>query len=390
MRDRRALFSVVAAVLCLAILAPLAWLGYRRLLSRPARHRAPATTAGPYQLQDVLTERVDLERRLPALRQQGVALGNSPYEELVQDEVAINAKDEHGHLVPKPETRRRMGYLRTTLFNPFDPLSYFHDPRAALSDDTRAFLTRYRSREVLLTTNRHGERVTLPVVESPRTVLIAGDSVAFGPMLEDGETLASVLQAGDRERQYVNLGIIGGGFDDIRCALERAAVRHARIDSLIYVACENDLWDGAPYRDWLRWLASFKAGHDVGDITLVYAPYVYSAIADVSWVRGHDGFGWRTYEDERDGLLAAARAAGWETLDFGAIAREEQARTGSQYAAFALFVDHVHWSRLGAARVGERLGVMAPRAPAGGGAGPPPASRPALPPRDPGTPPAGS
>src|SRR5262249_15519490 len=148
----------------------------------------------------IISDRSEIEPLLGLMKENAVGLGNSPFKVLKTDEAAVN-EEKDGCLWQKPNQRKVMSYLRSDLFNPFDQLTYFHDADRALPKELAEFFARYGFREIHHTTNENGERITVPRVDSPDKVIVAGDSVANGVMLDDAETLSSQLQARDASRQ---------------------------------------------------------------------------------------------------------------------------------------------------------------------------------------------
>jgi len=134
-----------------------------------------------------------LSAMIPMMRDSGVGLGNTPFADTMTEEAAVNTAD--GACTGlKPNLTKTAFFLRTSAFNPFDPPTVFHDVDAQLDPALQDFLDRYGKRRTSLTTNAAGERVTLPSVDSPRKVIVAGDSIAFGAMVSDDETIASQMQ----------------------------------------------------------------------------------------------------------------------------------------------------------------------------------------------------
>jgi hypothetical protein len=301
-----------------------------------------------------IQDSLQLTSQFEDFKAHGVALGNSPFDELKSARVYINA-EEDGCKVQKPNIRKTVSYLRSNLFNPFDQLTYFHDADEPLSPALQEFFSRFQFRQVSHSSNEYGERLTLPVVESDAKVLIAGDSVANGVMLDDDETLASQLQASDHDHQYVNLGISGAKTADIFCALEKAAERYSgEIRALIYVFCENDFLDGdrsRPADGVIDGIAAYQRRENIETIILVYSPYIYNVVPEVTRVRGHSHSDFPTHGAEKRRLLTLAREAGFAVVDYFDLATEEQETVASQFAPLALYVDHAHHSRYGVSRL---------------------------------------
>lgn len=306
----------------------------------------------------MITDIGELTAMLPLLKANGFGIGHSPFSALKTEEVSIN--DERGQcLEQKPNLRKTVGFLRSNLANPFGQMTAFYDADRKLPRELEVFLKRYMFRFVTHSTNEAGERTTLPRVEAQRKVLIAGDSVAAGLMLDDNETPASQLQSHDGSRQYVNLGIARATAADAACALERAARRYrGDIDELIWVLCEND-WDpsekyGRPDA-LIDWIEAFQKRESIPHVTFLYVPYIYNVVPELVRVRGHSHYDLSTYHDEKHRALERAHMAGFKVIDFLDIAREESDRLGTQFASLSLYVDHAHLSRLGVERLLPRL-----------------------------------
>jgi len=299
------------------------------------------------------------EKLLPRFRDDGVALGNSYFYEVQSDRTAMNS-EENGCKVQKANLAKDMTYLRAGLYDPFAPVTAFYDHDTRLSPDVSSFISRYGIRIIRHRTNEHGERITLPAISSTSKVIIAGDSVANGSMLQDTETLASGLQILDQDRQYVNLGIGGADASDIICALQRAAERyHAQIVELVYVYCENDFKDDKPFGNPLQvieWLQDFVLSNNIEKTTIVYAPYIYNIIPNVTRFRGgYRGGRFDTHAAERHVLSEASVKAGFNFIDVGDLALAEAKQAGTQYAALQLFSDSVHWSPEGTRRLARMI-----------------------------------
>lgn len=319
----------------------------------------PASQADPLDATTAMIANLGtIEEMLPRMKESGIGLGNSPFSELKTEATSMNS-DLGECREQKPDLHKIVGFLRTNLFNPFDQMTFFHDAGRVLPPELEAFLQRYAFRRVRHTTNGFGERITLPAVESPRKVLVAGDSVANGSMLDDTETLASQLQARDSGRQYVNLGIAGAKAADIACALERAAERYrGQIDELVYVLCENDWLPGAKYGtpdELADWIEAFRRKEEIRAVSLVYVPYIYNTAPELTRLRGHLFHDFPANHDEKHRILERSAAAGYRVVDYLEITNAERERLATQFATLALYVDHAHPSRTGVERIVDRL-----------------------------------
>jgi hypothetical protein len=302
---------------------------------------------------EYLRERSQFESLLPAFKRIDAGIGNTDFFDLVTENASVNiANGECTRM--KPNIRKSMSQLRSRIFNVYDPPVVFYDSATPLPNEVDRFLRRYQFRATTLSTNGFGERLTVPTLERVDKVLIAGDSVALGLSVNDDETLSSRLQQADADRQYVNLGVSGVGPEQIACALDDAAKRYAHeIAEVIYVFCDNDYDEANPRADpraVVRWLKAFAAANSVRRVTMIRAPYL-----ELLFPIAPDS------ESTPFRIVAARRLArlsidaGFRYLDIADLAFQEFEATGSLFAPFRMFVDHVHLSPFGTQKLASAI-----------------------------------
>lgn len=316
--------------------------------------------AEPRFYRPVLSDPKEIEDLLDDMHSAGVGLGNSPYEEL-RTTRASTARKVDGCLQYRPNLHKTFTYLRTPLFEMFNPVAMFYDSDRELSNRLQQFVERYGVRQTTFTSDQFGQRTTVPTVDRHDVVLIAGDSVAAGAGINDDETLASRLQRRDLNRRYVNFGKGGAEAAEIRCNIEHAAERFRnRVQELIYVYCENDFDNdesmGTP-ESVMTWLRQFVGDQEIERTTIVYAPYIFNVVPELTRVPGERGERFKDHADEKARLLALVRDAGFAWVDFGELALAEADARGTPFAALGLYVDVVHHSPLGVERLADALDV---------------------------------
>jgi hypothetical protein len=178
-------------------------------------------------------------------------------------------------------------------------------------------------------------------------------------MIDDDETIASQMQARDNARRYVNLGIPGNDSDQILCRLE-AATQHykGRIDELIYVYCENDLVSKGRYatsKEVMDTLESIVAREKIGKVTVVFAPFIYMVMPEMTRIEDSEWTPTMRSEKRRAELKRQVEAAGFRWVDIGTLARSEEQTTKSSLAILAYFVDAVHLSAFGTRKLVDYL-----------------------------------
>ena len=162
---------------------------------RPHRSLAYQTTPTDRQIgrpepgfyRPVLTDPKEMEVLLGDMLASGIGLGNSPYEQL-RTEMASTIRTVDGCPQNCPNMNKTITYLRTPLFEIFNPIVMFYDSNRKLSNQLQRFVERYAVRLTTFTTDEFGQRNTVPAVDRAQIVFVAGDSVAAGAMIKDDET----------------------------------------------------------------------------------------------------------------------------------------------------------------------------------------------------------
>jgi hypothetical protein len=317
----------------------------------------------PRFFRPVLTDPGEIELLLDDMASAGVGLGNSPYEQLRTKTASIGRRVD-GCPQNRPHIDKTFTYLRTPLFEMFNPVVMFYDSDRELSSRLQRFVERYGVRLTTFTSDEFGQRSTIPAVDRQDIVFVAGDSVAAGAMINDDETLASELQRRDPHRRYVNLGRGGAEAAEIRCNVELAAKRYPnRVQELIYVYCENDFDDdesmGTP-EAVMGWLRQFAREQGIDRTTIVYAPYIFNVVPELTRVPGERGERFKDHADEKARLLALVQEAGFGWVDYGELALAEADARGTPFGALALYIDVVHHSPLGIERLADALDASGP------------------------------
>jgi hypothetical protein len=94
-------------------------------------------------------------------------------------------------------------------------------------------------------TDEHGFRVPKGGVpgdaQKSSALLILGDSVGFGPAIEESETLAGRLRARFPDMRVYNSSVIGYGTADYRNVVDAFVPSHPEVKAIVLVYCLNDV-----------------------------------------------------------------------------------------------------------------------------------------------------
>ncbi|WP_162918417.1 SGNH/GDSL hydrolase family protein [Taklimakanibacter deserti] len=298
----------------------------------------------------------ELADLLPLINETDIGIGHTPFPR--NEDAAIKTKD-NGCPTLKPNLRTTTFFLHASAFGPYAFPTAFYKVDEKLDPRVEEFFRRYGGPHIAISTNSQGERVTVPDVAADRVVLVAGDSVAFGAMIDDEVTIASQMQARDGTRRYVNLGVPGNSAEENHCRLEAATQRYkGRIDELIYVYCENDLQPEDPYGsppEVIEALKSIVAREKIGKVTVVFAPSIYMVVPEMTRVEDSEWTPSQRREKQRAELKELVEAAGFRWADAGVLARSEEQAAKSVWATLAYFTDTVHLSAYGTRKLVDQL-----------------------------------
>jgi len=355
-----AAWSIIASVTWLALEGGYALVRWRKPDSSIAyglisKFSTPKAESGIFPV----STKSELEAIVPDLVAAGGGMGNVPYRKQMDSRNSINDVNDAECLTSRPNLRKLTGYVRNADFNRFDPPSIFYDADANLPRSVAAFIARYGVKLVTYSTNENGERITLPAVSSSIKTLVIGDSVAASVMLDDKDTIASKLQSTDDKVQYVNLGVNGSSASQNLCRLDKALKRYqGQITKIIYVYCENDFEKddrfGSPEAA-IEKLAQLATANRVSNITVVYAPYIYNVLPQITRFEGTRGGSHPKFVSQVKALRDLVAQKNWRFIDIGDLVKDEIEEKGSDFAGLAMFLDHVHLSAQGISRLVAKL-----------------------------------
>jgi hypothetical protein len=296
----------------------------------------------PISLPGIATDESELKSLVPKMIEANVGLINSPYPETQTEHSQLTRRDGECES-PRANLDEVAFFLRSNLFEPLAPIAVHHAREAILPPETVKFFQDYGRGAHKLSTNAAGERVTVPYLEKPRKILVAGDSAAFSPMLDDSATLASRLQAKDSTRQYVNVGVPGASSEQALCNLTKAASRYqGQVEEIVYFYSEDDFADDQRFGTPEAVITAIKSLVQNGaatKVTVVYVPSLYNIVPELTRYRGYAGERVPNPQMRREQLKKSVADAGFVWFDMGDIALERSRSQGNAFSVFDSFAD---------------------------------------------------
>ena len=306
----------------------------------------------------VITDEDQISRLIPKMIEANISLSNAPYPKTQKEGARLTAPNRECEST-KANLDKTSLFLRSTLFEPLNPIVAYHDRTAKLSPELELFFQDYGYGSHGLTTNAFGERTTVPIIEQPRKTVVAGGSVAFGPLLDDANTLASRLQAVDSDRQYINLGIPEDSAENVICTLATAIARYrGQVDELIYIYSEADLDESRKYgtpEEVVAWLKTLVQSESITKVTVIYSPTIYNVAPQLTRSKGNSSGRVPNRDGEKDRLRKIVTGAGFGWLDIGEIAIEASKSDEAPFSVLNNFADDRNLSLQGMTRLVEKI-----------------------------------
>ena len=314
----------------------------------------------------VITDEDQIDRLVPKMVEANVSLANAPYPR-TQTEAARLTTPNRECESPKANLDKTSLFLRSTLFEPMNPIVAYHDRTAKLAPELALFFQDYGYGSHGLTTNASGERTTVPLIEQSRKTVVAGGSVAFGASLDDANTLASRLQAVDGDRQYINLGTPEDSPEFVICTLATAIARYrGQVDELIYIYSEAALDHAQKYgtpEEVVARLKTLVQSESITKVMVIYAPTIYNVAPQLTRSKGNASERFPNRDGEKDRLRKIVAGAEFGWLDFGEIAIEASKSDAAPFAVLDNFADDRDLSLLGMTRLAEKIKPPKPEVP---------------------------
>jgi hypothetical protein len=308
------------------------------------------------QFPGVITDEDQIGRLVPKMIEANISLANAPYPATQTQEARLTTQNRECES-PKANLDKTSLFLRSTLFEPLDPIVAYHDRAARLSPELALFFQDYGYGGHGLTTNAVGERTTVPTIERPRKIVVAGGSVAFGALLDDANTLASRLQAADSDRQYINLGIPEDSPENVICTLAAAIPRYrGQVDELIYVYSEADLDPAKKYgtpEEVIAQLKTLVQAESIAKVTVIYSPTIYNVAPQLTRIKGNASERVPNRDGEKDRLRKIVAGAEFGWLDIGEIAIGTSKPDETPFSVLTNFADDRNLSLEGMTRLVE-------------------------------------
>jgi hypothetical protein len=306
----------------------------------------------------VITDEAQIRPLIPKMVEAGVGLSSLAFAQ-TQTERARLTVENRECIGPKANLDKTVLFVRTTLSEPLDPIIAYRDRTASLSPELTLFFHDYGYGAHTLTTNALAERTTVPLIEQPRKVIVAGGSAAFGLMLDDANSLASRLQKRDNTKQYVTLAVPEGSAEQVICNLTTAMPRYTgQVDQLIYFYSEADLDSGnrlGTPEEVIGALKNLAQNEAIGKVTIFYSPLIYSIAPQFTRYKGYASDLLPNRQAVKDRLKKIVDGAGFGWLDIGEVALAASKAQGIEFSVLNYFADDRSLSLQGMNKLVEQI-----------------------------------
>lgn len=297
---------------------------------------------------------------LAELTAANAVIGNAgnPTKRDLHDTFLVRPDPQLGHALRPGVTVYATTLRSRNAFDLMPPVLYTDCPVSELPAATRAYVAEHGRLTCTYTTDEAGFRNTSPLVRSSRTILLVGDSVAFGTGVSDEYTVASALQRMVGSQYRVLNAAVGAYTGRQAVAMARKLSDSSRFDALVYVACQNDFMHA---EDWDE-----EAEHVIGELAelterfhdnvfVVMHTFMPYNLRDVFLEKGWSEEVIGRTSSLRRTVASSSRRQGMEFLDWSDLVASFSAAQQSVFAGFGLYVDTCHLSPTGNALMATEL-----------------------------------
>lgn len=243
----------------------------------------------------------------------------------------------------KPNLNKECSHLKSLLYD--KPLGYSANRGDMQKENVHDFLNKYSINKSYYRTDENGDRVTVPEVNTDKIVLVIGDSIGFGLMLNDEETISSLLQQRDQRVKYINACVPGcDAEDNLKRLRQKLAEYGPRVVGVIYVHCENDFTPLATPEYIASNLSNLLESNNLKYKIFIYQQYTYRTMPDVARKKLEELIKMNSLKLR---TLDIVKNNGFFVIDFYDIVGQYRKEKRSLLAGFALYIDHSHFSREG-------------------------------------------
>jgi len=292
--------------------------------------------------QDILEELIELNATIENT--------DNPTKQKGHDTNLVRPDKELKYVI-RPHVKTYANMLKSIrAYNLDPPILYLNKPNLKLSNKLQSYLKEESRLNYIYTTDANGFRRTLPLVDSPKKILIIGDSVAFGVGVDDEHTVASCLQnLIGKEYQILNAGV--GGYSGRQAFLRAKQLsKNNTYHVLIYVACSNDFfrvknWNGEAEDVFVK--IKSIADRFNNKIIIMLHTYMEYNLYDIILYKGRSEEMITKTHSLRAALHKMSKAYGFKFHDWSDIVDNFMKSEKSIFSRFALYADHCHLSPLG-------------------------------------------
>lgn len=266
-----------------------------------------------------------------------------------------------------PEVEYGMGYLNFSLketpqdvFQQPSLINYDNPAAEDLSEQSRFFIDNFVHVWKVLSVDELGYRRTVPENEAEQVVIVIGDSVPFGAVVSDAETVPSLLQARFPQHRFVNSGIPSSQADDNFYRLQRDLERFGdNVAGVIYFHTHNDFYSTMrpnvviPPEEAAEAIVGVLEEYGVENALLVaHESAIYTATEIVAQ---YDEQNLINRIARQRAVMRTFTEAGIPAIDTRDIFYAAEQESSSLYGGAAYLIDSTHFSLAGSKAVAETI-----------------------------------
>ena len=299
-----------------------------------------------FRHKDVVYDQVELENLINDVKSLDGFMGNTPFSDTFEQTLNSNESGCYRH---KKNIDMKAYFIRTNLYNAFDPVTIWIDNRKLIPSDLMYFLDSKSNGYSHFTTNDRGLRSTnFNIDHSKNLNIFAGGGAALSSMISDIYTIPYLMQEYDKDSQYINASVSSSNFSDVLCNLNQELnfYKDFKFGNLILLISDLDLskLENSDIVDYLEEINNIKSKYGIEEVIIIYFPYLYTVSPEITVDRktNSPGVYFKDAIKKKDFLISNISKYEFYSIDGLSVFLNEIQKKRSLLDVFDYYLHHGH------------------------------------------------
>tara|TARA_B100000131_G_scaffold262339_1_gene258702 strand:+ start:367 stop:1497 length:1131 start_codon:yes stop_codon:yes gene_type:complete len=292
----------------------------------------------------VVYDQIELENLIGDVKSLNGFIGNSPYSDKFEQTLT---SDESGCFRYKNNLDMKSYFIRTNLYNVYDPVTIWIDNGKIIPSDLIHFLDSKSYGYSKFTTNDRGLRATNFNIDPNKNLnIFGGGGAALSSMISDAYTIPYLIKEHDQDSQYINASVSSRNFSDVMCNFKKELnfYKDFKIQNLILLMSDLDLsqLENSDILIYLEEIDNIKSKYGIEEVIIIYFPYIYTVSPEITSNRNsnYPNVYFKDAIKKKDFLISNISKFGFQSIDGLNVFLYEIQKENSLLNVFEYYLHH--------------------------------------------------